>query len=76
MGPPTSWSLLTLTVTLLSIGGVCTEGREDDEPEVKYAIIGACVGAVLAVTFIAIKLYMIKKHMLDNAFSDMDMGRY
>lgn len=34
--------------------------------DIQYAIIGACLGTVFGVTFIAIKLYMIKKHMLDN----------
>ncbi|KAJ1144483.1 hypothetical protein NDU88_010781 [Pleurodeles waltl] len=43
--------------------------------DVKYAIVGACIGAVLAAAFIAIKLYMLKKHMLDNGSSDFDNCR-
>ncbi|XP_053548161.1 transmembrane protein 273 isoform X2 [Bombina bombina] len=67
-----TWTLLSLTATICSI-------------EIKYAVIGACVGAILAVSFIALKLYMIKKHMLDNNFADsesfnrraeMDMRRH
>ncbi|XP_053548162.1 transmembrane protein 273 isoform X3 [Bombina bombina] len=84
MGSQQNWRLLTLTVTICSIGHVWAEGKED-EPEIKYAVIGACVGAILAVSFIALKLYMIKKHMLDNNFADsesfnrraeMDMRRH
>ncbi|XP_075466381.1 transmembrane protein 273 isoform X2 [Ascaphus truei] len=50
---------------------VCTEGS-DEELDVRYALIGAGVGALLGVSFIAIKLYMIKKHMMDNHVSDCD----
>ncbi|KAG7325450.1 hypothetical protein KOW79_011766 [Hemibagrus wyckioides] len=43
------------------------------EPEMKYAGIGIGVGLFLSVCFIAIKLYMIKRHMLDNEQSEDSM---
>ncbi|KAF5891049.1 transmembrane protein, partial [Clarias magur] len=38
--------------------------------EVKYAAIGIGVGIFLSVCFLAIKIYMIKRHMLDNEQSE------
>nr|XP_015201736.1 PREDICTED: putative uncharacterized protein C10orf128 homolog [Lepisosteus oculatus] len=49
--------------------------KSPDEPEIKYAVIGAGIGAFLALCFVVIKLYMIKKHMLDNDLSDYDSGK-
>ncbi|MGH0116715.1 UNVERIFIED_CONTAM: hypothetical protein FKN15_021263 [Acipenser sinensis] len=43
----------------------------EDYPEVKYAVLGAGIGAIFALCFVAIKLYMIKKHMLDNELSEI-----
>ncbi|XP_071985492.1 transmembrane protein 273 isoform X2 [Engystomops pustulosus] len=48
-------------------------GKPEEGFDIQYVIIGVCLGAVFSVAFIAIKLYMIKKHMLDNSYSDMEM---
>uniref|UniRef100_A0A8C9SQK7 Uncharacterized protein n=1 Tax=Scleropages formosus TaxID=113540 RepID=A0A8C9SQK7_SCLFO len=37
--------------------------------EVKYAIIGVGIGVFFSLCFVAIKFYMLKKHMLDNELS-------
>ncbi|XP_053094828.1 uncharacterized protein LOC113527299 isoform X2 [Pangasianodon hypophthalmus] len=36
------------------------------EPELKYAAIGIGIGIFLSICFLAIKMYMIKRHILDN----------
>ncbi|XP_018581956.1 transmembrane protein 273-like isoform X2 [Scleropages formosus] len=47
-----------------------------DEPvEVKYAIIGVGIGVFFSLCFVAIKFYMLKKHMLDNELSDADSDK-
>ncbi|XP_036377556.1 transmembrane protein 273-like isoform X2 [Megalops cyprinoides] len=43
--------------------------------EVKYAIIGAGIGLFFSVIFVVVKLYMLKKHMLDNDLSDTEQSR-
>lgn len=43
--------------------------------DVKYAVVGACIGALLSAAFIAIKLYMLKKHMLDNESTESENFR-
>uniref|UniRef100_A0AAY4DBL4 Uncharacterized protein n=1 Tax=Denticeps clupeoides TaxID=299321 RepID=A0AAY4DBL4_9TELE len=40
-------------------------------PDVKYALIGAGIGGFFAALFIAIKIFMIKKQLLDNGYSGM-----
>ncbi|KAL7870114.1 hypothetical protein AOLI_G00141020 [Acnodon oligacanthus] len=52
-------------------------GSSGDEPasEVKYAVIGTGIGLFLAACFIAIKLCMIRRHMLDNEPSEDSMRR-
>ncbi|XP_029466624.1 transmembrane protein 273 isoform X2 [Rhinatrema bivittatum] len=64
-----------LCLDFLRADGSATEANEEEEIDIKYAVIGACIGAILAIAFIAIKLYMIKKHMLDNDFSDTESYR-
>ncbi|XP_058262941.1 transmembrane protein 273-like isoform X1 [Hemibagrus wyckioides] len=46
---------------------------QEPASEMKYAGIGIGVGLFLSVCFIAIKLYMIKRHMLDNEQSEDSM---
>ncbi|XP_027014929.1 transmembrane protein 273 isoform X2 [Tachysurus fulvidraco] len=43
------------------------------ETEMKYAGIGIGVGIFLSVCFIAVKVYMIKRHLLDNEQSEDSM---
>ncbi|KAG5855309.1 transmembrane protein 273-like [Anguilla anguilla] len=43
-----------------------------DEKDFKYAAIGIGIGAFFSVCFVAIKLYMLRKHIFDNALSDCD----
>ncbi|XP_066454812.1 transmembrane protein 273 isoform X2 [Eleutherodactylus coqui] len=64
------WKLLAVSSLLLSFAHC--NGKKEEEYDIQYVIIGGCLGTVFAVTFIAIKLYMIKKHMLDNVCSDSE----
>ncbi|XP_033886567.1 transmembrane protein 273-like [Acipenser ruthenus] len=73
-----SWvSAFTLILSLecLSTKVNGTGLDSEDDPEVKYAVLGAGIGAIFALCFVAIKLYMIKKHMLDNDLSDTGNGQ-
>ncbi|OCT72183.1 hypothetical protein XELAEV_18035153mg [Xenopus laevis] len=72
MGSLASEKLLTLAIFVFYLGPVTADDNNEEEFDVQYAVIGACVGAVLAVSFIAVKLYMIKKHMFDNNFSESE----
>ncbi|XP_030060717.1 transmembrane protein 273 isoform X2 [Microcaecilia unicolor] len=60
-----------LCFDFLSADGSATEANEE-KIEIKYVVIGSCIGGILAIAFIAVKLYMIKKHMLDNDLSDSE----
>ncbi|XP_063819479.1 transmembrane protein 273 isoform X2 [Pseudophryne corroboree] len=71
MGKHDSWKPLAITVMFLSCAHA--SGKVEEEIDIRYAVIGACLGTVFAVAFIVIKLYMIKKHMLDNNFSEGEM---
>ncbi|XP_068111400.1 transmembrane protein 273 isoform X1 [Hyperolius riggenbachi] len=51
-------------------GAVHTSGKLERGLDTRYVVIGACLGAIFAVTFIAIKLYMIRKHIMDNNNSE------
>ncbi|XP_069741439.1 uncharacterized protein [Narcine bancroftii] len=44
--------------------------KDDDDIEVKYALMGAGIGIFLVVSFVLIKIYMIKKHIYENELSD------
>ncbi|XP_068111401.1 transmembrane protein 273 isoform X2 [Hyperolius riggenbachi] len=57
-------------VLLLFLGAVHTSGKLERGLDTRYVVIGACLGAIFAVTFIAIKLYMIRKHIMDNNNSE------
>ncbi|XP_041942188.1 transmembrane protein 273-like isoform X5 [Alosa sapidissima] len=64
-------ALLVLTLLCLDsvLRGVRGDGvKENDQPERRYALIGAGVGLFLAIMFVAVKLCMIKRHMLDNGY--------
>ncbi|XP_031422602.1 uncharacterized protein LOC116220326 [Clupea harengus] len=56
-------------------GGVRADDTHEDQPEGRYALIGAGVGLILAIMFVAVKLCMIKRHMLDNGFVSEDSMR-
>ncbi|XP_062387294.1 transmembrane protein 273-like isoform X2 [Sardina pilchardus] len=65
--------VLTLLCLDSVLRGVQGNGmKEDDQPEARYALIGAGVGLILAVMFVAVKLCMIKRHMLDNGYYSAD----
>ncbi|XP_031761626.1 transmembrane protein 273 [Xenopus tropicalis] len=72
MGLLASGQLLLLAIFVFYLGPVTADDKNKEEFDVQYAVIGACVGAILAVSFIAVKLYMIKKHMFDNNFSESE----
>ncbi|XP_074855594.1 transmembrane protein 273 isoform X2 [Carettochelys insculpta] len=60
--------LLYFCRTKVSASGTAEEEAIDP----KYVIIGVTLGAVLAIGFIAIKLCMIKRQLIDNDFVDSD----
>nr|XP_033798196.1 transmembrane protein 273 isoform X2 [Geotrypetes seraphini] len=60
-----------LCLDFLRADGSATETNEE-KIEIKYVVIGSCIGTILAIAFIAVKLYMIRKHMLDNELSDSE----
>ncbi|MCI4383980.1 hypothetical protein PGIGA_G00033000 [Pangasianodon gigas] len=39
---------------------------QEPASELKYAAIGIGIGIFLSICFLAIKMYMIKRHILDN----------
>ncbi|XP_078055769.1 transmembrane protein 273-like isoform X2 [Mustelus asterias] len=44
--------------------------KNEDEVEIKYALLGAGIGMFLVVSFVVIKIYMIKKHIYENELTD------
>ncbi|XP_059802761.1 transmembrane protein 273-like isoform X2 [Hemitrygon akajei] len=44
--------------------------KDGDEIEMKYALMGAGIGIFLVVSFVLVKIYMIKKHIYENELSD------
>ncbi|GCC28576.1 hypothetical protein chiPu_0007007 [Chiloscyllium punctatum] len=40
--------------------------KNEDDIEMKYALLGAGIGIFLVVSFVLIKIYMIKKHIYEN----------
>ncbi|XP_048419187.1 uncharacterized protein LOC125467424 isoform X1 [Stegostoma tigrinum] len=44
--------------------------KNEDEIEIKYALLGAGIGIFLVVSFVLIKIYMIKKHIYENELTD------
>ncbi|KAL4640201.1 hypothetical protein GN956_G12642 [Arapaima gigas] len=49
--------------------------KSQDEPDIKYVIIGVGIGLFFSLWFVAIKLCMLKRHMLDNELSDADSDK-
>uniref|UniRef100_A0A8C2AWU7 Uncharacterized protein n=1 Tax=Cyprinus carpio TaxID=7962 RepID=A0A8C2AWU7_CYPCA len=43
--------------------------------EIKYAVIGAGIGLFFSICFLLIKMYIIKKQVHDNEFSDTSLRR-
>ncbi|XP_072138991.1 uncharacterized protein [Mobula birostris] len=44
--------------------------KDGDEIEMKYALMGAGIGIFLVVSFVLVKIYMIKKHIYENDLTD------
>ncbi|XP_067828469.1 uncharacterized protein [Heptranchias perlo] len=44
--------------------------KNEEEMEVKYALLGAGIGIFLVLSFVLIKIYMIKKHINENDLTD------
>ncbi|KAG9267358.1 transmembrane protein 273 isoform X2 [Astyanax mexicanus] len=65
--------LFTVDTLLKQVRG--DGNSSSDEPEVKYALIGAGIGLIFAACFIAVKVCMIKRHMLDNEPSEDSFRR-
>ncbi|KAM3912931.1 transmembrane protein 273 isoform 1-T3 [Leptodactylus fuscus] len=70
MGTSNSFRPLAFVPLFLSFAHC--NGNLEEGFDIQYVIIGVCLGTIFAVAFIAIKLYMIKKHMLDNNCSDSE----
>ncbi|XP_036377547.1 transmembrane protein 273-like isoform X1 [Megalops cyprinoides] len=65
--------VLLIDTLLMKVHG--NDPNSTNETEVKYAIIGAGIGLFFSVIFVVVKLYMLKKHMLDNDLSDTEQSR-
>uniref|UniRef100_A0A8C3YWB4 Transmembrane protein 273 n=1 Tax=Catagonus wagneri TaxID=51154 RepID=A0A8C3YWB4_9CETA len=69
------WGPSTLRALLLflEVGGaqVLATGKSAGETDIKYALIGTALGFVISAGFLALKICMIRKHLLDNNSSDM-----
>ncbi|XP_032868508.1 transmembrane protein 273 [Amblyraja radiata] len=68
-----SWIKILPTI-ILSLDYFTTKvsatGTDGDEVDLKYALMGAGIGIFLVVTFLVIKIYMIKKHIYENDLTD------
>ncbi|CDQ66758.1 unnamed protein product [Oncorhynchus mykiss] len=65
--------IFTIEFMLTNVRG--NELESNEEPDATYAWIGAGIGLFFAICFIGSKLYMIKKHMLDNEVSEDSVKR-
>ncbi|XP_038266360.2 transmembrane protein 273 isoform X5 [Dermochelys coriacea] len=72
----TSWIPVLTTFLLLLYfwrAKVSASGTsEEDVIDPKYVIIGVTLGAFLAFGFLALKICMIKRQLIDNDFVDSD----
>ncbi|XP_009968051.2 transmembrane protein 273 [Tyto alba] len=51
---------------------VNASGNPEEEMDFTYVIIGATLGALLAIGFVAVIICMIKKQMINNVFGESD----
>ncbi|KAJ7987660.1 hypothetical protein DPEC_G00328780 [Dallia pectoralis] len=65
--------LLTIESMLTNVQG--SELENDDKPDATYALIGAGIGLFFAICFIGSKLYIIKKQMFNNEYSENPVKR-
>ncbi|KAK2876968.1 hypothetical protein QQF64_004189 [Cirrhinus molitorella] len=63
------------TIDCLLVTCVKAQEPSSDEPEIKYAIIGAGIGFIFSVCFLLIKLYIIRKQAQDTELSDTSFRR-
>ncbi|XP_007902766.1 transmembrane protein 273 [Callorhinchus milii] len=75
MVQPYSWfkaaAIFMLSLDYLTAQASAGDATEkSDEIDVKYALLGAGIGLFLVISFVLIKVYMIKKHIFENEFSD------
>ncbi|XP_035123594.1 transmembrane protein 273 isoform X4 [Callithrix jacchus] len=59
---------------LLDVGGaqVLATGKPPaPEIDFKYALIGTAVGVAISAGFLALKIYMIRRHLFDDDSSDL-----
>ncbi|XP_030425766.1 transmembrane protein 273 isoform X2 [Gopherus evgoodei] len=72
----TSWiPVLTTFLLLLHFWRAKVSASGTSEEEVidpKYVIIGVTLGVFLAIGFLALKICMIKRQLIDNDFVDSD----
>ncbi|XP_064418644.1 transmembrane protein 273-like [Latimeria chalumnae] len=72
---PLRWATLTTCILFLLdclSAKVYANGTKDDLPDIKYALIGAGIGAFLAICFLALKFYMIKRNLLELETTDSE----
>ncbi|XP_067226148.1 uncharacterized protein [Chanodichthys erythropterus] len=63
------------TIDCLLVTRVKGQDSSGDEPEIKYAVIGAGIGLFFSICFLLMKMYIIRKQMLDNEPSDVSERR-
>ncbi|XP_015489360.1 transmembrane protein 273 [Parus major] len=70
----TSWIPAPTAILLLHFwrAKVYASGNPEEEIDYTYVIIGATLGAVLAIGFVAVIICMIKSKMIDNVFGESD----
>ncbi|GCB70222.1 transmembrane protein 273-like isoform X2 [Scyliorhinus torazame] len=61
----------------MEIGGYFTTrasangaAKNEDEIELKYALLGGGIGIFLVISFVVVKICMIRKHIYENELTD------
>ncbi|XP_053496670.1 transmembrane protein 273-like isoform X1 [Ictalurus furcatus] len=62
--------LFIVDTLFIHVRGDDPSAVQEPASELKYALIGIGIGVFLSICFLAIKIYMIKRHMLDNEQSE------
>ncbi|XP_073722586.1 transmembrane protein 273-like isoform X2 [Misgurnus anguillicaudatus] len=66
-------AILIFTIDWLVFTCVKGQSSPNNEPEIKYAVIGVGIGIFFSICFLAVKIYIIRRQMLEN---DALGGRY
>ncbi|XP_008642117.2 PREDICTED: uncharacterized protein LOC103624600 isoform X2 [Corvus brachyrhynchos] len=70
----TSWISVPTAFLLLNFrrAKVYASGNPEEEIDYTYVIIGVILGAVLAISFVAVVICMTKTKMIDSVFEESD----